>query len=180
MALWVHIWELIKSESYGKLGQLFTWPNPNMVLLIVNVNKEHGVYEFGKRSDRSDIGSLTLKVADRRNPEDAGLLARVRMGEVLEPAKYALYSAINEKLQGQVYTQVAWISFKRAESYSVPRSLLAAMWLMFMWEVTGYIDIFSCPMCGRWVERFDARSQVCSDTCRKRKSRLKSRAKLKT
>lgn len=169
MAVWLGIWDLIKKEDARKLGQMITWPNPDVVLLKVALGREQGVYKLCP--PRNGPPFLIKRIAGRHDPEGSQALNQWRMGVVVEPARLALYTAINEKLKEQVYVQLAWPHFKDVEPYGVPKSLLSAMWLMFMWEVSGAMDLLKCPVCGRWEQRFDIRQKTCSAACRQRKHR---------
>jgi len=175
MALWLGIWDLIQQRDAGKLGQLVKWPNPDVVVLEVALRRNRSANEVC--APEKDGPFTFRRIADR--DDDAQVLKRWRVGDVIEPARYALYTAINEKLKERVYVQLAWPYFESVESFIVPKSMLAALWLMFMWEVIGATALLRCPVCGDWVERSIASQKTCSAACKQRQYRNRQRANAK-
>lgn len=173
MAVWLGIWDLITQSNAGKLGHIIKWPHRDRVVLDVALRRERGTFEVFP-SGKDDPPYLYQVVADIRF-EAEWAFKRWRMGDVIEPAQYALHCKINEKLKERVYLHLAWPHFESLEPFMMPKSLLSAMWLMFMWEVIGATAALRCPVCGDWVRRSNASQKTCSLACKQQKYRNKLR-----
>ncbi|MFC2071472.1 hypothetical protein ACFLUU_01975 [Chloroflexota bacterium] len=142
-------------EEAGKLGQIIVWPDPNTIIIHI--------------SGEEILASREMNI----NTE---LLNICRRGESIEPARFWVSSRVNESLvidgvAPQVFT------FPNKEVYYKPKTLLSAMWLMFMWEIIGKTRVFECPSCGLWAEQLDRRQHYCSNACKQKKYRERLKQK---
>jgi hypothetical protein len=96
----------------------------------------------------------------------------------VEPAKYYVYHKVNEHLEGHVAPKI--LPFLKDRIYLFPDSLLAALWVMFLMEITGNVRIRQCDVCKEWKEEALTRSSFyCSNTCRQKAYYKRKRAKQK-
>lgn len=91
-----------------------------------------------------------------------------------EAATYYLFERINARIGRHTRPQINPEYAGRI--YLQPTRLLDAMWLMFMWEVTGEIKPVQCPICLEWFDSERSTRKTCSDRCRQRLSRLKRKS----
>jgi hypothetical protein len=142
----VIIWDLIRKKNLPELRPLI-------------YREPGGIYiKLGKRKDLVDDNKSTL--ARKWNGEG---------GLPLEASLQYLTASINKKVMGNVYPTVL-PEYKR-KIYLLPRNLLAAMWLMFLWEVIGEVRPRRCPCCEEWFDPKRSTRLTCGDRCRKRLSR---------
>lgn len=146
----VYLWEVVKSKRLSLLGAL--------------TNREaDGIYiTLGKRRDFIDDNRSALARkwdSDGEQPEEAAL-------------QY-LTTSINKKVTGSVFPTA--LPTYRKKIYLMPINLMAAMWLMFLWEVIGEVRPRKCPGCGEWFDPKRNTRITCGDRCRKRKSRQKGK-----
>jgi len=89
---------------------------------------------------------------------------------------------VNEHLEGHV-SPVVFPSFledkeRRGKVYFRPDSLLSAMWLLVLDEITGVLELLRCDNCGKWFKRKGNQggkreSKYCCGNCRKTGNRRK-------
>jgi hypothetical protein len=142
----VNLWDLIKHKDLSQLRSLL-------------YREPGGIYiKLGKQKDLVDDNKSAL--ARKWNNES---------GQPLEVSLQYLTASINKKVMGNIYPTVL-PEYKR-KVYLLPRNLLAAMWLMFLWEVSGEVRPRRCPCCEEWFDPKRSTRITCSDRCRKRLSR---------
>jgi hypothetical protein len=166
------MWDLVNRKRAGKLGQIVVWPTPEQVEVRLLWTREKGLYHFSSLKDSADFNETDKTgVLDKAITGlwDHRLLGRWRRGDVIEPALYFICREINQKLKGYVSPQV--LPFVDKKLFMQPQTLLAAMWLMFMWEITGETKVLRCPApsCGHWFEQIDAHTKYCSNACKQKR-----------
>jgi hypothetical protein len=142
----VDLWDMIRSKNLPQLRPL--------------IHRESGgIYiRLGKQKDLVDDNKSTL--ARKWSIEGE---------KPLEASLQYLTASINRKVRSSVFPTVL-PEYKR-KVYLLPRNLLAAMWLMFLWEVIGEVRPRRCPCCEEWFDPKRTTRITCGDTCRKRLSR---------
>ncbi len=173
MGVLLAIWDMVEKRDAGKLGQIIIWrPNDRYEVRV------QSSYDDAKRKWQisqykggdpqpgcsADVVALTL-----RGIYHSELLERWQKsrGSVIEPAKYYVCREVNKRLEGHVAPKI--LPFVNDKIYLFPDSLLAALWVMFLMEITGNIRIRQCDLCGEWKEVALTRSSVyCSNTCRQK------------
>ena len=186
MGVCLTVWDLFKQKEAGKLGQIVKWTKPNRVMLLLGYKWEKDHYAVLRYPDNAiDViesvrsGALLGTEGDTLLDSDYNihpdLVKRWHYGDVLEPAFFWLCQEINKKLEGGIYPQI--FPFTDKKVYLTPENLLSAMWLMFMWEVTGEKAIEKCPACGDWFEQVDPREHYCTKACKQKAYRDRSKSK---
>ena len=162
------LWDMVQNRDAGKLGQVIIWPDNDQVKLWMGsrYNETRRGWEIYPLKDPRGQFATFYLIASRRHPFDRELFQRWRRGDIIEPAKYYVCHQVNKRLEGHVHPQV--LPLLQDEVYLFPKTLLAAMWLMFMWEITGKVRVICCPSCGFWAEQVDRRQNYCSSACKQR------------
>lgn len=168
------LWDLVQDRDAGKLGQLIIWPNDERVQLKMgrqydDTKRQWKIYPL--KEPKGHLFTFAI-IASQRSIFDRLVLQRWQRGDVVEPAKYYVCQQVNKRLEGHVHPQV--LPFVQDEVYLFPKTLLVAMWLMFMWEITGKVRVIHCPSCGFWAEQMDRRQRYCSNACRQRMYRQRN------
>ncbi|RPJ64197.1 MAG: hypothetical protein EHM12_00395 [Dehalococcoidia bacterium] len=142
----VYLWELVKSKRLSLLGAHLD-------------REDDGIYvALGKRKELiADNSSALARKWDREGEQP------------VEAALQYLTASINKKVTGSVFPTV--LPSYQKQIYLLPGNLLAAMWLMFLWEVIGEVRPRRCPGCNEWFDPKRSTRITCGDRCRKRKSR---------
>lgn len=184
MSIILAIWDLVWTSSAGKLGEIFIWPNPERIEIRLSWHREDGKTELGKYKKtnefinftgavsnlttiQSSVSSSTVEIiADRRKHIKTDIINRWDQGDVVEPALYYVCSQVNQRIRTNVSPQI--LPFRRNELRLFPQTLLSAMWLMFMWEISGENNVFICPSCLEWFSTEDRRSMYCSGACKQK------------
>ncbi len=162
------IWDMVQNREAGKLGQIIIWPRPNTTLLrlLSKYDESRKRWVATQHKGKGYAPGLVTEVlaSPQINPE---LLKRWQMGMPVEPAKYYVYHKVNEHLEGHVSPKI--LPFLKDRIYLFPDSLLAALWVMFLMEITGNVRIRQCDVCKEWKEVALTRSSFyCSNTCRQK------------
>ena len=89
-------------------------------------------------------------------------LEQYKMGEVLGPARHYLGNILNGYFDGINPRLVAELGYKVAFT---PKSLLDALWLMFMLEVEGTTK--TCWHCGSPFDSKRKDNVYCSNNCKR-------------
>jgi len=180
MGVLLAIWDMVQKKDAGKLGQIITWPKPYDRVLLQLVRKydesqnRWTVNQYkGKGVPFGFVGEVLT--SPQSNPE---LLKRWQIGMPVEPARYYVYHKVNEHIEGHVSPKI--LPFLEDRIYIFPDSLLSALWVMFLMEITGNVRIRQCDECGEWKEVKVTRSSFyCSNTCRQKAYDKRERAKQK-
>jgi hypothetical protein len=172
LGIMLAIWDLVKDEQEGKLGQIIDWPWPKgdsvTVKMKAKFNQEAGSWEIlpdGGGKSAEDTARYGELLAQRgKVPYKAELLDRWQKDDAIEPAKYYLCKEVNKGLKGHVSPQV--LPFLKDRICLFPDTLLSAMWLMLFHEVTGGLQLRMCDVCGEWKEYKKKRDTFyCSVRC---------------
>ncbi len=169
MGILLAIWDMVQKRDAGKLGQIIIWPRPYntaLLQLLSEYDESQKRWVAIQHKGKGYAPGLVIEVlaSPQINPE---LLERWQMGMPVEPAKYYVYREVNKHLEGHVAPKI--LPFLKDRIYLFPDSLLAALWVMFLMEITGNVRIRQCDVCGEWKEVALTRSSFyCSNTCRQK------------
>ena len=169
MGVLLAIWDMVQKKDAGKLGQIIIWSGTSdhvLLRLLSEYDESQKRWVVTQYKGKGYAPGLVTKVlaSPQINPE---LLERWQMGMPVEPAKYYVYHKVNEHLEGHVSPKI--LPFLKDRICLFPDSLLAALWLMFLMEITGNVRIRQCDVCGEWKEVALTRSSFyCSNTCRQK------------
>lgn len=171
MGVLLAIWDMMQKKDAGKLGQIIIWPgtNDHVLLRLLSVSDESQKrWVVTQHKGKGYVPGLVTEVlaSPQINPE---LLKRWQRGMPIEPAKYYVYHKVNERLKGCVAPQI--LPFLKDRIYLFPDSLLAALWVLFLMELTGSVRLRQCDLqeCGKWKEvKVTRDSFYCSNTCRQK------------
>jgi hypothetical protein len=170
------VWDMVQRKEAGKLGQLVKWPSDRNVIIEMKIryDKDRGEWQVQPCSPLKDKWlpsqhSHTAMIAS--SLINSGLLSRWQQRERVEPAKYYVLRAVNERLRGHVTPQVLLPDNKEdlpREVYLWPDTLLAAIWVLFLFEVMGQIRVRMCERkgCEKWIEMGNSRRKYCDAACR--------------
>jgi len=171
MGVLLAIWDMVQKEDAGKLGQIIIWLGTNdhvLLRLLSEYDESQKRWVVTQHKGKGYVPGLVTEVlaSPQINPE---LLERWQRGMPIEPAKYYVYHKVNERLKGHVAPQI--LPFLEDRIYLFPDSLLAALWVLFLMELTGSVRLRQCDLqeCGKWKEvKVTRGSFYCSDTCRQK------------
>ena len=179
------IWDMVMRRDAGKLGQLIKWPSAKRVLIQARIIYDQNRGEWGVKpwasSDKAILpwGGFGVTIADAEH-KNSDILSRWKTYSVVEPAKCYVLEEINEKLKEHVAPKVFLPEDTNAipsKIYLVPDSLLAALWVLFLMEVTGRTRVRRCDHCGNWKElRYNRPVFYCSKACKQAAYREKKKA----
>jgi hypothetical protein len=146
----VEIWDLVKKQDAGKLGQRFRWDiNPKRVMLW---DEKEGEFQV---------------LGHERHPDTLAIRAQWQFGEVIEPARYYVCVQVSKKLEGHVNPVVH--PDLRGDIMLVPDCLLSALYVQFAIEVSGKErPAIVCQGCGRYFPPVHGAQRYCEEECRKR------------
>ena len=97
------------------------------------------------------------------------LLDRWSRGDVKGPALYYLSLEMDKRLLNTLTMKL--LPFRNSEICLFPDSLLATIWLVFLWEISGRTRLVRCASCGDYFDSQDPRARFCSTRCRMRSYR---------
>jgi hypothetical protein len=127
------------------------------------------------RVDYHSDTNLVEIASDDRSPE---MLRRFVPGELRSPARHYVQRVANAHLRGRVSAQLLWDETReRMRLYSVPFSLIGALWLQFAQAIEGNEGnktFRHCQECGSKFEVAQRPGQeraYCSSACQTRASR---------
>jgi len=165
MGVLLAIWDLIRREDYGKLGQFFMWHyNPDYVEVRLKWRYQKGEYEISRWDGEKKVAGFGHHheiVASRRMLPD--FFNEYERGYTIGPAWYWLGGKINSHLH---LIRPKLIGYRKPEVTYVPRTLLDALWLLFMLEVQGKTKVARCQYCGEWFELERNTKAYCTPNCR--------------
>ncbi|MFC2024312.1 hypothetical protein ACFLTJ_01865 [Chloroflexota bacterium] len=179
MGVLLAIWDWVRKDDAGKLGQIIIWPSPESVVIRFKWKSLKGEYEIlpwpeedfdVEEEDQSDYSSQSsyayvedlLDEVLPRPKKPPAWFKPYRRGEVVGPARHYLYSMINYHLREITPSLNPWVGGKVDFR---PRALLDALWLMFMLEVNGAIR--TCFYCGGPFEPTRKDNIYCSKNCKR-------------
>ena len=169
----LYIWDMVRRKDAGKLGQLFIWHNTGDGVNLCKKReyndeaREWRVYPWSPATDSPTYGCSTQWLAAR--PAIAPhLLDRWKRGDVVEPARYYVIDEVNKHLKGHVSPKI--LPYFENRVFLFPDSLLSALWIMFLMEVTDNIRLRQCQNCSEWKEEKIGRRTAfyCSPACRQK------------
>ena len=108
--------------------------------------------------------------------KNMNLLNRWRKGDPKGPALYYISLEIDRHLLNTLTPRMP--DLKECEIFFFPHSLLSAIWLMFLLEVSGGTRLLRCDICGEYFNTYDPRTRFCSTRCRMRNYRSKQKLKV--
>jgi hypothetical protein len=138
----VELWRAIEKKDRRALGRWIKW----------------------SRNQVSYIDEATI--AAKGSTTTGDIWKRFQHGDVIEPGRYYLQTIINKTVDKMAPPRLLW-NHGKLDYYTVPRSLLEAMWVQFALAVANaHLDDYQrCSQCPTW---FAARTNrdFCSDACR--------------
>jgi hypothetical protein len=158
------LWDLIRYKKAGKLGQIIIW-HPNSVEIRMKWQGRNGWYEVSRwEGEQKEVGfgHINESVASRTFEPD--FFGEYQWGEVIGPAWYYLGGKLNSYLH---LIRPKVVGYHEPEVYHVPRTLLDALWLLFMLEVQGKTKVARCQYCDNWFELERSTKKYCSGNCRR-------------
>lgn len=166
MGVLLAIWDLIRRGDYGKLGQVFMWRyNPDYIEVRLKWRYHKGQYEISMWDGKEKVagfGHHHEMVESRRMGPD--FFDQYERGYPIGPAWYWLGSKLNMHLH---LIRPKLIGYHEPEVIYIPRTLLDALWLLFMLEVQGKIRTGRCEYCGQWFELWRSNKKYCNGNCRR-------------
>jgi len=139
-----------------------------------------GLWDMILRSDEK-LGSTVLWHRDgitiRLGSNDVPLISRANItlldrwskGDARGPALYYLSLETDKRLLNTLTMKL--LPFQNSEVCLFPDSLLATIWLVFLWEISGRTRLLRCVSCGDYFDSQDPRARFCSTRCRMRSYR---------
>ena len=108
----------------------------------------------------SSRDSLKIPLANWMNPHPSW-----RPGEVVQPARQFIYERVSDALQGRINPTLLF----SGEVWFSPTSLLAALYVLFLLELSGQtVGAHVCEACGKvWIPK-NNKGRFCSGACRVR------------
>jgi hypothetical protein len=182
LGLLLAIWNLVKAENAGKLGQFITWSiGGDRVQLSAHWVKGDNGYicspgtndfqAFRKKYEKRDCGQVMDLIASKyNNPE---LLKRWHRGNVIKPALFYVCREVNKNLDSRFSFKI--LPFMNKNIYTMPTTLESAIWLMFAYEISGKSEAVQCPLCSEWFERYHKREIFCSKACKQKDYRRRKK-----
>jgi hypothetical protein len=101
--------------------------------------------------------------------KNMNLLNRWHKGDPKGPALYYISLEIDIRLLNTLTPRMP--NPKESEIFFFPDSLLSAIWLMFLLEISGGTRLLRCDVCGEYFNTYDPRTRFCSTRCRMRNYR---------
>jgi hypothetical protein len=118
------------------------------------------------------LGNGDVQLVNRAN---MNLLDKWDRGDTTGPALYFLSLEMDRRLANALTPKIS-VSGER-EIYFYPNTLLSAIWLMFLLEISGNMRLLQCEICGDYFNTNDPRTQFCSTRCRMRNYRKRKSQK---
>jgi hypothetical protein len=103
------------------------------------------------------------------------LLSRWNRGDLKGPALYYISLEMDKRLLNALTPRM--LALQNREVYFFPASLLSAIWLMFLLEISGRTRLLPCIICGEYFRTQDPRARFCSARCRMRNYRSAQKSK---
>jgi hypothetical protein len=165
MGVLLAIWDLIRREEAGKLGQIILWRNSDCVEIRLKWRYQKGQYEFSKWDGQGKVAGFghTSEIVENSELSPA-FFNEYKRGDVIGPARYYLGKKVNHHLFG---IRPKMVGFHEYEVTFIPITLLDALWLLFMLEVQGKTKVARCDYCGEWFELERSTKAYCNGNCRR-------------
>jgi hypothetical protein len=165
MGVLLAISDLISHREAGKLGQFLIWHyNPDYVEVRLKWRYQNKGYEISKWDGQRKVTGFGHHHENVASPLfEPDFFNEYRRGEVIGPAWYWLGAKINSHLH---LIRPKLIGYHEPEVTYVPRTLLDALWLLFMLEVQGKVKTERCKYCGEWFELDRSTKVYCTPNCR--------------
>jgi hypothetical protein len=120
------------------------------------------------------LGDSNIHLVGRRN---MNLLTRWHRGDLKGPALYYLSLELDKRLFNTLTPRMT--TFPHRKVYLSPDTLLSAIWLMFLLEISGSTRLLPCVICGEYFHTHDPRARFCSTRCRMRNYRSAKKSKVR-
>lgn len=154
MGVLLAIWDLIRREEVGKLGQIVMWHGSDAVVVRFKWTHHNGHYEISPADDEKSNGYHAVDLLAN--------FERYRRGDILGPALHYVCDMLNHHLDG-ITPRLSANSGYKVEF--APQSLLDALWLMFMLEVDGTTK--TCWHCDKSFDPTRKDNIYCSGACKR-------------
>jgi hypothetical protein len=166
----LELWDAAESEHHSVLAQRVRWASATEIRCRIPT-------WWPTAEESPDEHTI---ISAEHYPE---LLPLFRYGELIGPARLAVYLRVNQFMEGRVSSRLMldWPD-GRIGLHIRPRALIGALWLQFAQTIAGHRKQRQCQQCERWFEiqedtgRPDSDGGVaragrasrlyCSDACR--------------
>ncbi len=129
------VWDLLDSKDMPGLREIFKWKDKSVIARFPNSKATRWI----------------------TSPGNQRWLQVWKPGDVIGPAKLFLAEEFNRVMNVMASPTILLDAKGNFKTYSVPVSLLAAMWLEFSEIVTGVRKLQPCELCGRLMDVTDNR-----------------------
>ncbi len=157
----LQIWDWAQMSRDEKLEDIFSWLKNGKIVMRMRTRVFRVKFEprvFPGR--RPEAGYHTEVLSDGHGIAPA-LVQLVKPGEVTKLVRYYVCREVNKRLKGHVSPQLLPFEADIKDVHLFPENLLAALWVMFMREVTGQTKIERCPVCETRFEARGSRDKYC-------------------
>jgi hypothetical protein len=141
LAACLELWDMVLAED-EKLKDIVLWHRDGITV----------------RLDDKDV-----QLVGRAN---MNLLGEWSRGDIKGPALYYLSLEADRRLVNALTPRL--LPLQNSEICLFPETLLAAIWLLFLLEVSGRTRFIRCQSCGAYFDARDPRARFCSTRCRMR------------
>ena len=139
-------------------------------MILGNDNELENIVLWHRDGITIRLGSNDVPLISRAN---ITLLDRWSKGDTRGPALYYLSLEAEKRLLNTLTMKL--LPSQNPEICLFPDSLLATIWLVFLWEISGRIKLIQCASCGGYFDSQDPRARFCSTRCRMRSYRRRQK-----
>lgn len=177
------IWDLIYSgtaQAIEKLKKIIVpYLGPSRKFLNMQIrfhemwnDKQLSFYSNGLSNDQFSNMAIFKDLLDYNE--------RWKNDEIIEPTLVFLARFLNNKIKHQTDVELQVDRVNKAlpflQIYLKPSTLLDALWLMCLLEITGNSRLSRCRYCGTWFEQAHALRMYCSNSCKQADYRKRIKA----
>jgi hypothetical protein len=152
LAACLDLWDMVLTDD-EELKDVVLWHRDGITIILDN-------------SYVHLVGRANMHLADRWSK-----------GDVRGPVLYYLSLEADKRLLNTLTPKT--IVSPNCEIYFLADTLLAMIWLTFLWEISGRTMFMQCPGCGEYFDTRDPRARFCSTRCRMRIYRKQNTKKVK-
>lgn len=156
------LWDAVQQKDIDTLSNCILWDHSYAV-------------RYQTPSNLAKIGT-TLNEWIAHKHMHSELLEHFKSLDLVQPAMYFIQRKINQQMKGHISQRLLWDNdHKQLSLYSVPDSLIAALWLQFAQAISSKKTYRRCHQCNTWFELTPdiARTNrlYCSNACRSKSYR---------
>jgi hypothetical protein len=161
MGVLLAIWDLVRKEDAGKLGQIVVWPDSDAVAIRFKWKSNNGRYSIS-RWDEEEGNGINAGGMWAWDGGPQYFFELHQRGAILGPARDYVCAMVNHHLDGITPRLSPRSDYKIAFA---PESLIDALWLLFMLELDGKTKV--CWQCGNPFEALRKDKVYCTGACRR-------------